>query len=613
MSSSISFAKKFFKLSNYTARFKKFRKKTKIYFILNKKVRVTNLFFVWKIKYKNEDQMTFLAENKYSIFGKDINLEEKLDWHKDSFSNFIYPLKRFDKINASQWFNKGIELVYPWELSRFYFSINLIQKYLETKDEKYFIVFQNQVEDWIDKNSFLVGVNWISTMDVAIRAVNWIVGFNLIGKELNFTEKIKKSLTQHADYICAFPLIERKGLTTNHTTSAYTGLLFLALSLRDHVKSDYWIKVSLNGLEKCMEDQVYNDGVDFEGSIPYHRLVLELFAYSTILAIANNLSFSGNFYNKLFKMFEFSAAYIDNNGNAPQIGDNDSGRLLIFNSLNNNPYLNEEDHSYLLNLGEYIFDYNFISECTKKDKIIEKYLPSIKKINLAEKKITPRSFGELKKFENSKIYFLKNHTFSICVYCSPSGQNGKGGHNHLDVGSFTLSINGKQVIVDPGSFCYSPSKLERDKFRSYSYHNTIYTHVDDQINFNENGYWDLKEYYSAELLQFNDKVIEVKVKFKNDAKYRIRKFEIFESKILITDMYDGIFNSRINLAPELDKTSINNKEVIIGDKIKIIHTGQNNKIKIDDYEYSHFYGNKIASKNVIVESINYLQTEIVLG
>jgi hypothetical protein len=78
-------------------------------------------------------------------------------------------------------------------------------------------------------------------------------------------------------------------------------------------------------------------------------------------------------------------------------------------------------------------------------------------------------------------------------------------------------------------------------------------------------------------------------------------------------MYDGIFNSRINLAPELDKTSINNKEVIIGDKIKIIHTGQNNKIKIDDYEYSHFYGNKIASKNVIVESINYLQTEISLG
>ena len=32
-------------------------------------------------------------------------------------------------------------------------------------------------------------------------------------------------------------------------------------------------------------------------------------------------------------MFEFTAAYMDENGNAPQVGDNDSGRLLIFNDI----------------------------------------------------------------------------------------------------------------------------------------------------------------------------------------------------------------------------------------------------------------------------------------
>ena len=76
-------------------------------------------------------------------------------------------------------------------------------------------------------------------------------------------------------------------------------------------------------------------------------------------------------------MFEFTAAYMDKNGNAPQIGDNDSGRLLIFNALNNNPYEKEHDHSYLLNLGEHIFDYKFKSSCDTRDKIINNFLPKL--------------------------------------------------------------------------------------------------------------------------------------------------------------------------------------------------------------------------------------------
>ena len=46
-------------------------------------------------------------------------------------------------------------------------------------------------------------------------------------------------------------------------------------------------------------------------------------------------------------------------------------------------------------------------------------------------------------------------------------------HGHLDALSFTLSVNGRQVIVDPGTYLYHNSGPWRKFFRSTAAHNTI--------------------------------------------------------------------------------------------------------------------------------------------
>ena len=78
-------------------------------------------------------------------------------------------------------------------------------------------------------------------------------------------------------------------------------------------------------------------------------------------------------------------------------------------------------------------------------------------------------------------------------------------------GSFTLSINGKPVIVDPGTFTYTTNKNVRDKFRSYSYHNTLYTFKDEKIDWNENDFWLLRKYHDFALEKFNSEEIKVNI------------------------------------------------------------------------------------------------------
>lgn len=58
---------------------------------------------------------------------------------------------------------------------------------------------------------------------------------------------------------------------------------------------------------------------------------------------------------------------------------------------------------------------------------------------------------------------LRHHTYSAM---QPSG------HFHNDTGSITLVIDGIPVIVDPGSFVYTPSAEWRNHFRSVGVHNT---------------------------------------------------------------------------------------------------------------------------------------------
>lgn len=338
---------------------------------------ILNIWPVSYLKLKKEDVVT--VYDSYTIFGTTISLET-INWHKDYVSGFEYPQDRFDKINISRWFNKGIDIKFPWEVSRFYFAIPLAQNYLISGDEKYYQRLKDLITDWIDKNPFLYGVNWHCTMEVAIRAANWVVAGALVRDRLlqdtGFYKKFAQSLIQHAYYIHAFPEIKSNGTGNNHLIADYAGLLFLAAALREHREAEKWQKTSVDGLIRCMETQVHDDGTSFEGSIPYHRLVLEMFGYTAVLCRVHNIELPSSYYERLFKMFEFTAAYMDHNGNASQIGDNDSGRFIKFYDYD------EHDHSYLLDIGETLFNYVFKSQLSKRNPGSKNWLPYIEKINI---------------------------------------------------------------------------------------------------------------------------------------------------------------------------------------------------------------------------------------
>ena len=511
------------------------------------------------------------------IFGQEVDYKT-INWHKDYKSGYIYPQKRFDKIKFPRIFNKGIEIKFPWELSRFQFGVDLALCYHRSKDEKYYTIFKKLLLNWIDNNPFLTGVNWICTMDVAIRATNWIISANMFGeifwRDKGFVKVISKSLIDHAYYIETFPEIRKVGKNNNHLIADYSGLFVLALSLSEHPYSDKWLQMAVNGLEKCMQEQVLEDGTNFENSIPYHRLVVELLAVPLILKAS---CFSDLYKQRLFKMFEFVASYIDHKGNAPQIGDNDSGIYIKLSKKE------EHNHSYLLSLGESIFGYNF--GC----KHSTGYTPIFRELEHKIAYTDTRDCHKSISFKESGFYFLKNESITVSVFCPTADE----GHRHFDTGSFTLSCKGNPIIVDPGTGCYTSDLETRKVLRDYPSHNLYYLKRENKNNV---GYFGTKVDTFVQVNEFTVDSLHYSTILDNGIKVE-RHFRLFSNMLVIEDTITG---NNDNLFCALH--FYNATDVIIEGAIQISE---------EQYQYSPMYSILENRKKIIILPSEKVTTKII--
>jgi len=394
---------------------------------------------------------------------------QPIDWQQDFKSGYRWNPKRFFR-----WIRfgnvSGADVIVPWEMSRFQDRMVLAQAYLLTKEPKFAIEFQNQVTDWIDNNPIGFGINWLCAMDTSFRAVNFIVIKEMFETDFDFPEpflvKFYGSLYDHGRYIRKH-LQRLGGITNNHYISGIAGLLFIGLYCPFFDKSREWLDFAVQELEKEIKRQVYADGCDYEASTSYHLLVLEIFFYALLLCDRAGVLLSESYKDTLKKMFEASLYYMKPNGMAPQVGDNDNGRFLKYCSR---PVL---EHEYLLSLAAVYFrDNNFKLEqfdfaeerfwiFGKKGKEIYDSLPYRKEV------IASKAF-------NDAGWYILRHNNNYCFITSgPTGQNGNGGHGHNDDLSFELMVDGQDIIVDPGTYVYTPYPKERNKFRSTEYHNTM--------------------------------------------------------------------------------------------------------------------------------------------
>lgn len=423
-------------------------------------------------------------------------LGEKIDWRQDFISGFRWELTPPRNLKIVDLGNKA-DVKIPWELSRFQHLVTLGKAYWyaqnkarsakhkenECQDpEKYAREFISEIEDWIENNPPGYGINWACSMEVAIRAVNWLWGYSFFSGESSltetFTEKFLKSLAAHGQHIYHNIEIYPGRKVNNHVISDYFGLFYLGVSLRGFKYSLKWLEKGRKGLGEEIVRQVSPEGVDYEGSTYYHRFVTEIFLSALVLGRKEAMYFPSSYLERLEKMLEFIMYYTKPDGSSPSIGDSDDGRLQI---LSNYSDWDRLDHRCLLSTGAVIFNRPDFKAAAGKFYEESFWLlgeEGLKKFkDIPEAKISLRS----RAFSESGYYIMRQDDLYMVIDCLPDDVNAPTGHRHNSRLSFELSTSGTNFIIDPGSYVYTGDPAARNLFRSASYHNTV---VIDQVEQN---------------------------------------------------------------------------------------------------------------------------------
>lgn len=292
----------------------------------------------------------------YDVLGTGLRYwGDPISWHQDILSKRIWPLQYYKKLSYDLTGFGGSDVKIPWELSRFQHLLNLVKAYIGSGNNDYAREAQSQISDWIGQNPCPYGVNWTCAMEVAIRACNWLWAWWAFRDSpvwtADFQQRFLASLWQHGRFI-EKNLENKGGIRTNHYLADVAGLLFLGIMFPQFQGADNWKEFGLRELPRCMEEMVYPDGVCWENSTAYHRLVLEMFSYSAILCRKNDLHLPPEFWNRLEKMFEFVLYAMRPDGRLPMIGDADDGRFFIFSDYYD---WDRWDFRYLLSIGAVLF------------------------------------------------------------------------------------------------------------------------------------------------------------------------------------------------------------------------------------------------------------------
>lgn len=434
---------------------------------------------------------SFLS-GKYDILGSGELQIEKVNWSKDYKSGYEWKPGTFYTGYVQEGISTNSDVKWPREISRAHQLLQCAVAYDATQNEKYAEFVVNQILDFISSNPLMRSINWGCTMDVAIRAVNWIWALAIIQKtyQLDTSKRIiiEQSLYEHGWFIYRNP---EGGMACNHNhyLADLSGQIQLGLLFRDSKEGNIWLSDGINQLYKEIRSQILPTGMSYERSTHYNRLVLELILVPVLQLKQNGYEVPQDIWYRIETMFDFISHILQPDGEVPIIGDQDNGRLLPFSDgqLNN--------FRYLMSLGALLFVRSDFKQLGEGYNLYCRYLVDNKTEIDFDSLPVIQNVSKSMSFPDAGFYLMRKDKDYLLFNASGKGLNpeiSSTTHTHSDLLSFVLSAAGEQFLIDPGSFVYTADAEQRMYFRSTEMHNTATVDGESQNILRKENLWDFE-------------------------------------------------------------------------------------------------------------------------
>lgn len=403
--------------------------------------------------------MDNLSNKKDEQRWADQSLEHKFHAHK-GYEAYFYG----EDIDWRYWPVEDNEL--RWQLHRHYWFLPLAKAYYVTQDEKYAAALVEHYTDWVYKNP-LVDIDSLRKsgaspelvkserenfrfawrpMEVSHRLQNQPMWFELIKKSASctpeFTNLLLYNFHKHANRI--LNNYSEKG---NHLLFEAQRMLYAGIFFPEFKDAARWRESGIEILNREIEVQVFDDGVQFELDYGYHMAAIDIFLKALHMASANGFG------------EEFPASYVQIVGSMTAFVWN-----CLFPDLTNPVFSDTKLHG--------------AGSIRNSFRRWVKVFPEQEELNWfisgGKRGVKPAHNSYM--FPDGGYYVLRSGWDKESTVCILKAGPEAEWHNQPDNGTFEFWARGRNFFPDSGSYVYAGNakvNAERDWFRQTRVHNTL--------------------------------------------------------------------------------------------------------------------------------------------
>lgn len=417
-------------------------------------------------------------------------------WNRDPKSGSCAPMTLGKLIDYRSERVVG-DIKYLWEPNRHLELVTLAQAWKVSGQARYAEACRTLLQSWFAQCPYPQGVHWTSSLELAVRLLNWAFAWDLLGGAgsalfagtdgQRFQRQWLDSIYQHCHFIAGY--FSRHSSANNHLFGEYMGLFVASLNWPCWPASARWQALARRGLEAEALRQNTADGVNREQAIYYQHEVMDMMLLCQLIGQANGQSFSPAYQQRLASLADFLAALLDAGGHMPMSGDADDALMVrLCHQPDWSPYRSLLASCALLG-GRADFK-------RKAGALDDKNRWLFGAAGLQSWECLQPAGAEQPRmaFPEGGHYLLGSQfgqagEVRLVVDCAPLGYLSIAAHGHADALAFTLSLGGAEFLIDPGTYAYHTQKAWRDYFRSTPAHNTVSVDGLDQSEIGGNFMW----------------------------------------------------------------------------------------------------------------------------
>jgi hypothetical protein len=431
-----------------------------------------------------------IVEGRIDIFAlPQLELGVPPRWNRDPKTGIEAPLA-FGKLLDYRDPDLVGDIKYLWEPNRHLQLVTLAQAYALSGKRQYLEALTTQLDSWFIACPYGRGPNWASALEAGLRLINWSIAWQLVGplQDKDFEARWLRSVYEHAHFIRHW--FSAHSSANNHLIGEAAGLFVAGMTWPHWREMREWSAAAKKILEREALAQTAPDGVNREQAVWYQQFVLDMLMLCLLSGKANGEWFSADYESRIEAMMDFIASIMDRGGNVPMLGDADDGYVV---RLDRDPAFSP--YRSALAIGAALFRRgDFKLKAGALDDKARWLLGPDAASHYGALDAEATRLPQRQSFPDGGYYILgaefdTPNEIRAVVDAGPLGYQSIAAHGHADALSFTLSVGGREFLIDAGTYAYHTQERWRQYFRGTSAHNTVRIDGRDQSEQGGNFLW----------------------------------------------------------------------------------------------------------------------------